>query len=291
MAVVSTVGNGKSTKFWTDYWLQGQAVANLAPNLLLLIPQKTRKLRTVVQGLQDRNWVQYIRGTLSVQVLMEYLQLWNHIENIELLDDTPDHHIWRISNHGVYSSKLAYDAFVFGSVAFAPLKGVWKTWEPSRCKFFIWLAIKNRVWTAERLTKSGLPHPDACTICDQSDKTIQHILVSCVFALEVWTWTLSKLGLVSIAPSAELHPFSSWWRKSIKGVGKDMRKGLNSLIILVAWQIWKHRNSCVFEGSRPCVQNVVLAVVEEGSAWCFAGASALQDLLRQLASGTSPQFQ
>jgi hypothetical protein len=38
-----------------------------------------------------------------------------------------------------------------------------------------------------------------------------------------------------------------------------MRKGLNSLIILVAWQFWKLRNSCVFEGSRPCVQNVVLA--------------------------------
>jgi hypothetical protein len=30
------------------------------------------------------------------------------------------------------------------------------------------------------------------------------------------------------------------------------RKGLNSLIILVAWEIWKHRNACVFEGVVPC---------------------------------------
>jgi hypothetical protein len=73
---------------------------------------------------------------------------------------------------------------------------------------------------------------------------------------------------------------------NIKSVEKNLRKGLNSLIILVAWEIWKHRNSCVFEGAIPCVQGVVSAVAEEGNAWCLAGASALQDLLlRRLPMG------
>ncbi|WVZ97941.1 hypothetical protein U9M48_043439, partial [Paspalum notatum var. saurae] len=132
----------------------------------------------------------------------------------------------------------------------------------------------------------GLPHPAACPLCDQSDETIQHLLISCVFAREVWTAILSKLGLAFIAPQQGCTGFTCWWRQSVKRVGKDMRKGLNSLIILVPWQIWKHRNSCVFEGTRPCVQSVVLAVVDEGRAWCLAGASALHDLLlRQLLSG------
>jgi hypothetical protein len=60
-----------------------------------------------------------------------------------------------------------------------------------------------------------------------------------------------------------------------------MRKGLNSLIILVAWEIWKHRNVCVFEGTSPNVQEVLHAVTIEGFLWCMAGASALQELLLQ----------
>ena len=44
---------------------------------------------------------------------------------------------------------------------------------------------------------------------------------------------------------------------------------------------------CVFEGAVPCVQQVRRAVVEEGSVWCLAGASALQDLLlRRLPVGS-----
>ena len=49
-----------------------------------------------------------------------------------------------------------------------------------------------------------------------------------------------------------------------------MRKGLNSLIILVAWEIWKHRNVCVFEGASPNVQEVLHAMAIEGSLWCMA---------------------
>jgi hypothetical protein len=69
-------------------------------------------------------------------------------------------------------------------------------------------------------------------------------------------------------------------------VEKSLRKGLNSLIILVAWEIWKHHNACVFEGVVPRTQRVQSVVIEEGSVWCLAGASAMQDLLlRQLPRG------
>jgi hypothetical protein len=61
-----------------------------------------------------------------------------------------------------------------------------------------------------------------------------------------------------------------------------MRKGLHYLIILVAWEIWKHRNACVFEGAIPGVQLVLQAVTNEGVLWCMAGASALKQMLLQL---------
>jgi hypothetical protein len=279
VAVVSVLGNGESIKFWSDRWLQGKTIADHCPNLIILIPKRAAKQRTVAQGLADHKWVSDIKGALTYQVLVEYLHLWNLIEGVVIRPDTADQHVWRLSNLGNYSSQSAYHAFFTGSITFAPWKRIWKTWAPLRCKFFIWLALKNRVWTADRLAKRGLSHPATCPLCDQADETIQHILISCVFARQVWTLILIRLGLGALAPQPGSSRFSSWWCQGLKNIEKSSRKGFNSLIILVAWGIWKHRNLCVFEGVRPCVQSVVVAVFEEGSAWCWAGASALRGLI------------
>jgi len=68
------------------------------------------------------------------------------------------HKIWQRSR------KSAYNAFFLGRVRSVPWKRIWKTWAPLRCKIFIWLAVKNRCWTADRLAKRGLPHPAVCPL-------------------------------------------------------------------------------------------------------------------------------
>jgi hypothetical protein len=35
------------------------------------------------------------------------------------------------------------------------------------------------VWTADRLARHGMDHPDKCPLCDQEEETIDHLLVSC----------------------------------------------------------------------------------------------------------------
>jgi len=55
----------------------------------------------------------------------------------------------------------------------------------------------------------------------------------------------------------------------------DVRKGLNSIIIIGAWSIWKQRNDCVFSGADP---NIVIALSmarNEAHWWCLAGAKGL----------------
>jgi len=38
MAIISDVGNGKNTLFWTDRWLHGHCIKDLAPRLFAVIP-------------------------------------------------------------------------------------------------------------------------------------------------------------------------------------------------------------------------------------------------------------
>ena len=90
---------------------------------------------------------------------------------------------------------------------------------------------------ANRLAKRGLPHPEVYPLCDQAEETISHLLVGCVFARQVLVSIFQLLGIVQLAPDLLVGHFSGWWRKVVRVVPKEAHKGLNSLIILVAWEI------------------------------------------------------
>ncbi|WVZ75804.1 hypothetical protein U9M48_023835 [Paspalum notatum var. saurae] len=70
-AIQVEVGSSEDTLFWTDRWLQGSSLAEIAPNLVMAISKRARKQRTVSQALTNRRWVTDIRGALTVQVLVE----------------------------------------------------------------------------------------------------------------------------------------------------------------------------------------------------------------------------
>jgi nuclear pore complex protein Nup210 len=59
---------------------------------------------------------------------------------------------------------------------------------------------------------------------------------------------------------------------------EQVKQGLNLLIILGAWMLWKHRNNCVFNGANPNTQFVIRTSLEETNLWCFADAKGLAHL-------------
>jgi hypothetical protein len=71
------------------------------------------------------------------------------------LSQDVDRHVWRHEASGLFSSKSCYNVLFLGSTAFEHWKRLWKTWAPPKCKFFLWLAVRNKCWTADRLKKEG----------------------------------------------------------------------------------------------------------------------------------------
>jgi hypothetical protein len=72
-------------------------LAELAPNLFNAVPKRTAKRRTVAQALQNRSWVNDIRGALTVPVLIEYLQLWDMVDGMVLQQQVPNQFTWKRS--------------------------------------------------------------------------------------------------------------------------------------------------------------------------------------------------
>lgn len=63
-----------------------------------------------------------------------------------------------------------------------------------------------------------------------------------------------------------------------KRILKVKRKGFDSLIVLGAWLLWKQRNSCVFEGAWPRLNELLRTFDDELHMWCLAGAKGLSRL-------------
>lgn len=145
-------------------------------------------------------------------------------------------------------------------------------------RFFFWLVMHGRCWTAERRFRHGLQHSDSCIICDQLPETIDHLLVGCVYSREAWGFLLAKFHSNDMAP-VQGDSALQWWLHSRKRVSKHVRRGFDSLFFLVGWTLWKERNARTFNGIATSPLDLALKIQEEANEWCLAGYRQLLSLL------------
>ena len=74
----------------TGGWL-GKAWSALSHTLFLVVTARGRE-RTIFDALDNRRWVSDLKGALTLDVIFEYLQLWDFLENYELQPDLEDTH-------------------------------------------------------------------------------------------------------------------------------------------------------------------------------------------------------
>jgi hypothetical protein len=107
------------------------------------------------------------------------------------------------------------------------------------------------------------------------------LLISCVLARQFWFSLLQHFQLQELAPQLDTTSFMDWWRRVELALG-SRNKGLNLLIILGAWILWKHRNRCMFNGAAPSLAAAITQADVERSVWEMAGAKGIKFLMAQL---------
>lgn len=197
ISIETTVGNGRDTIFWSDRWLHGCRLEELAPEVVRCVPLRIRKRRKVNEALHDHAWVADIRSALGWRGLAEYLYLWDLLSGVNL-NDTADIHRWKPEASGLFSAKLAYRNFFVGAITY--FWAMEENLEMKNAKFFVWLAIRNRCWTTDvykkRDASSGASPP-----LRLREETTQHILTSCVFARQFLYAVLQPLSLINLTPT------------------------------------------------------------------------------------------
>jgi hypothetical protein len=147
-------------------------------------------------------------------------------------------------------------------------------------KFFTWLLLQNRVWTADRLLLREWPNQYFCPLCVRNLETADHLFRECPMVCQVWTaistWTrLPSLDPRQWSPQVNLL---EWFFRLPGNPNAPMAKGIRTLIILVCWNVWRERNSRIFEGKEKPAAMLVSAIQDEARLWIAAGAMQLQNL-------------
>ena len=235
---------------------------------------------TVQEALQNDAWVRHVNGPVTAQLLLELSRLFGRLMDIDLSSE-PDTFRWGLTPDGQYSAASAYGAMFLGSSTPVGAKQLWKTRAPPRVRFFVWLILHRRCWTAERRFRHGLQTSDTCIICDQSSETMDHLVLGCVFSKEVWGILLRRLQLGHLFVVEQ--PIIDWWLKERKTFQKPFRAGFDSFFFLMAWNLWKERNARTFQGVQRSASMLADDILQELSSWCAAGYRGLAALAARVA--------
>ena len=126
---------------------------------------------------------------------------------------------------------------------------VWESWALPKHSFVLWLAVKGRLKTKDRLI-FALDDPD-CNLCRCEIESHEHLFFECNWTSTLWGWVRNWLQIgnsLSTLPCA--IRYLAVRRNHLKA---RMRRVALSLLIYL---IWEERNSRTFDGIATSVDQV-----------------------------------
>jgi hypothetical protein len=146
--------------------------------------------------------------------------------------------------------------------SFAPAPAIWSYFSEPRSKSFAWLAIHNRVLTADNMLKRSWPCDHFCSFCYCINETTPHILTECNFTEAVWNIISASFDLPSYGFMAQSGGPDQWLR-IIPGAGsKKIKRKKTGILLTFWWIIWKERNKRIFEHKETSAHQLAVQIKE-----------------------------
>ncbi|WVZ83488.1 hypothetical protein U9M48_030630 [Paspalum notatum var. saurae] len=251
-----TVGNGLRTNFWQ----QGAAPKNIAPLCYTLAYRKNLK---VAHAVQQNRWMRGIQRMSSEQEISQFVTLWSRLSSVQLtpMDDDIS---WKFTADGKYTAKSAYDSQFFGSRPDFTWTRIWKAKAEPKCRFFAWLLLQRKIWTADTIIRRGGQTDSHCPLCNVRSETPVHLFANCSFSRAIW----SQLALLNNQLSTTNYArIKDWWAAAATDGGKTQA------VIYAAWNIWKERCRRKYDNKAMTAVQVANLVKQDLSLFLMATVS------------------
>jgi hypothetical protein len=232
-ATLVVIGNGEKASFWTSRWLQGEAPATAYPDLF---KHSKRKNRTVKEALTDSKWIRDVDYNMTVNIMSQFVALWGRLQGVELRPLQADKITWLHTPDGQYTARSAYHLQFIGKTSSMTAEYTWRTKAPPKCRFFTWLMLQNRVWTAARLLIREWPNEYFCPLCIRNLETICHLVQECRYSKSIWDKVGSWISAPALNPANwnQTNDFGQWFVNMGNNGQGARRDGVQSMVMLTA---------------------------------------------------------
>jgi hypothetical protein len=260
------VGDGKITPFWEARWLHETAPKDIAPNLFKAARFKSRSIAT---ELHNSNWIRNIGPINSPSLLNEYVLLFIMLSSVTLTQDR-DQVFWRWSANGWYSVGSAYECQFAGSMSYFLAMEIWRAKAEPKCKFFVWLAMHNKMLTTDNMVKKNWECNLICSFCFCLPETANHLLTQYNYTEVLWQSFATYHGLPSYDELVVEGGPVDWVRLFISSFSKTERKKFG-LLFMFRWHVWKERNRRTFDNKELSVLSLMIRLNEAADKYESAG--------------------
>lgn len=112
----------------------------------------------------------------------------------------------KVQRFAVHSYRTLFAA---NDVTF-PWKSIWRSRVPPRIAFFLWTAALGKILTIDNLQKRHIVVLDWHNMCKCSRETVDHLLLHCSIAKELWTMAFGMFGIYWVMPRSVLGLLACW---------------------------------------------------------------------------------
>ncbi len=140
---------------------------------------------------------------------------------------------WALKTNGVFDIHSYYQA-ICGTMGMGfPWKSIWRVKAPSRVAVFVWIATWGRILTYDNLQRRGIVTVGWCCLCRCSGETVDHLLLHCSVAVEIWSFVFQLFGVEWVMPRGVLDLLAGWrnW------FGKHSSDVWNLAPLCVMWSV------------------------------------------------------
>ncbi|XP_039120608.1 uncharacterized protein LOC120257033 [Dioscorea cayenensis subsp. rotundata] len=197
--VVSSVGDGATTLFWLDNWVEGRAPADIWPHLYRSASNKEGTVRELVEELGGTP----LGDSPIIRRVFDNLR-----SSLPLADDR---RLWRLTSNGTFTIKSFYSFLNDRGLRCCWTPIILKSCCPKKVNLFNWLAWDDKILTLEKLALrrcNPFPTP-TCVMCHADVESSQHLFTHCPVAVHIWRF-FGQLFEVRGSPNSLKDLWGNW---------------------------------------------------------------------------------
>ncbi|XP_071740487.1 uncharacterized protein [Rutidosis leptorrhynchoides] len=260
---VKEVSKDDTTLFWKEHWIGEQPICTKYARLFMLESRKDALVEeriSIVEGNNSYTWEWH--RLPSGRTMDELVFLLTDLKSFSFGNNLQDTWKWRLNGNRKFLtaalSSLIDEKLLQTDVAHT--ETMRNNFLPQKLSIFVWRAKQNRIPVLVELDKRGIDLDTVkCPVCDNGIETVEHIILSCSFAKDLWRRVFK------------------WWNKNHDGSFPYLsmqavflgRHSSSSSTTSKLWQtiewtcgyiIWQNRNHTIFsnkKGNGPMALNEV----------------------------------